>query len=168
MTSRTLVIMRHAKAEQSASLPDSERPLMPRGRSDARAAGAWLASKDLVPIVVLCSPAVRTRSTWHELAIGLAESGAVVAPTVSYETDLIYGGVNAALDLVRSLPDDVGIALLIGHNPTVSALSVRLDDRPKRTAGGLRTAGIAVHSVAGTWADLATATLAKTHIARAN
>jgi len=171
MTSRatighTLVIMRHAKAEQSETLPDIERALLARGRDDAEAAGRWLASRDLVPDVVLCSPAVRTRGTWHGVAIGLADSGATVAPTVRYENDLIYGGVTAALDVIRGLPDDVGIALVIGHNPTVSALSTRLDDRTKRTHAGLRTAGIAVHEVSGTWADLRAATLAEMYVAR--
>ena len=74
-TARRLVIMRHAKAEQSETLPDIERALLPRGRDDAEAAGRWLASRDLIPGVVLCSPAVRTRSTWHGVAIGLALYG---------------------------------------------------------------------------------------------
>lgn len=165
-TARRLVIMRHAKAEQSETLPDIKRALLPRGRDDAEAAGRWLASHDLVPNVVLCSPAVRTRGTWHGVAIGLADSGATVGPTVRYENDLIYGGVNAALDVIRGLPAEVEIALVIGHNPTVSALSTRLDDRTKRTHAGLRTAGIAVHSVAVTWADLRAANLSETYVAR--
>ena len=166
MTSRTLVIMRHAKAEQSETLPDVERTLLPRGRHDAEAAGRWLASRDLVPNVVLCSPAVRTRGTWHAVAIGLADSGTTVAPTVRYEDDLIYGGVNAALDVIRGLPSDVELALVVGHNPTMSALSARLDDRTKRERAGLPTAGIAVHAVAGTWEDLRAATLSETYVAR--
>ena len=167
VTSRTLVIMRHAKAEQSATLPDVERPLMPRGREDSVAAGGWLAAHDLVPNVVLCSPAVRTRGTWHGIAIGLADAGATVAPTVRYENDLYSAGVNSALEVIRGLPAGVEIALLIGHNPTVSALSTRLDDRTKRTTAGLRTAGLAVHTVTGDWADLRAATLAEIYVARA-
>jgi phosphohistidine phosphatase len=167
VTARTLVIMRHAKAEQSATLPDVERPLMPRGREDSVVAGGWLAAQNLVPNVVLCSPAVRTRGTWHGVAIGLADAGATVAPTVRYENDLIYGGVNAALDVIRGLAADVEIALVIGHNPTVSALSTRLDDRTKRATAGLQTAGIAVHTVTGSWADLRAANLAELYVARA-
>src|ERR1700742_549338 len=121
VTSRTLVIMRHAKAEQSATLPDVERPLMPRGREDSVAAGGWLAAHDLVPNVVLCSAAIRTRGTWHGIAIGLADAGVTVAPTVRYEDDLYSGGVNSALGVIRGLAAGVETALLIGHNPTVSA-----------------------------------------------
>jgi len=165
-TARRLVIMRHAKAEQSETLPDIERALLPRGRDDAEAAGRWLASRDLIPGVVLCSPAVRTRATWHGVAIGLADSGTTVAPTVRYEDDLIYGGVNASLDVIRGLTEDVDTALVIGHNPTMSALSTRLDDRTKRADAGLKTAGIAVHEVSGPWSDLRAATLMETYVAR--
>jgi phosphohistidine phosphatase len=159
MTSRTLVIMRHAKAIRSDGLEDSERPLEPRGRADAKAAGTWYAARGFVPELVLCSPAVRTRSTWHEVAIGLAEAAAVAAPTVRYETDLYSSGLNAALDMIRGVDEGVGTILVVGHNPTVSALSSRLDERSDRAAAGLRTAGIAVHAVETPWADLTSARL---------
>jgi phosphohistidine phosphatase len=167
MTSRSLVIMRHAKAEQSDSMPDTERQLTRRGRHDARAAGEWLAAQGLAPDVVLCSPATRARSTWHEVAIGVADSGISTSPTVDYADALAHSGVNAALDLLRGLPADVGTVLLIGHNPTVSALSARLDDASGRSTAGLRTAGIAVHTVSSAWSDLGTAQLAAAHTPRA-
>ncbi len=157
MTSRTLVIMRHAKAEQSDSLPDAKRALTARGRDDARVAGGWLATHHVAPDVVLCSAAMRTRGTWHEVAIGLVDAGVTVSPSVRYEDSLYSGGVNAALDIIRDVPDDATTVLLVGHNPTVSALSMRLDDSPRRGDAGLRTAGIAVHKVKTSWADLATA-----------
>jgi len=167
MTSRTLVIMRHAKAERPDSSPDVKRPLMARGRDDARAGGLWLAEHKYAPDVVLCSSATRTRGTWHEVAIGLVDGGVTTAPTVHYEDDLYSGGVNSALDLIRALPDDATTVLLVGHNPTVSALSIRLDDGAKRAEAGLRTAGIAVHNVKTPWSDVAAAKLAHTETPRA-
>jgi phosphohistidine phosphatase SixA len=68
--------------------------------------------------------------------------------------------------VIRGLSEDVDMTLVIGHNPTVSALSTRLDDRTKRARAGLQTAGIAVHEVSGTWADLRAATLSDTYVAR--
>jgi len=158
--------MRHAKAEQSETLPDIRRALTARGREDARAAGAWLAAEQLAPDVVLCSPSIRTRGTWHEVAIGLAEGDATVSPTVQYEESLYAAGVNAMLDLVRELPDDAHIALVIGHNPTVSALSMRLDEDAARAEPGLKTAGIAVHDVTDQWASVAAADLTRAYTAR--
>ena len=64
MSERTLVILRHAKAERPAELADADRPLTQRGHADAAAAGAWLAARGYRPDLVLCSPAKRTRQTW--------------------------------------------------------------------------------------------------------
>ena len=72
MTARTLVLLRHAKAETPGEVFDYDRRLAPRGAADAVAAGAWLAAHDLLPDLVLCSPAARTRQTWHGVAVGLS------------------------------------------------------------------------------------------------
>lgn len=170
MTDRTLVIMRHAKAEPYESKRDIDRELTARGRADAHAGGAWLDSSGIHPDVVLCSPAARTRATWHEVAVGLVESADAdtqFAPTVQYESDLYDGGVSAALDLIRGVDADATTVLLIGHNPTVSALSLRFDDTRVRPAGGLRTSGIAVHRIITSWADASSAELIAEHTPRA-
>lgn len=165
--SRKLVIMRHAKAEQPESTDDFARPLAPRGRLDAAAAGTWLATKRLLPDLVLCSPAARTRTTWHEVAIAMATAAAGGGSTVQYENDLYYQGLSAALRLIRSVDPDVRTLLVVGHNPTVSALSVRLDEGARRDHAGLKTAGIAVHDVESAWAEVAYATLIASHTPRA-
>jgi len=149
MAERTLVILRHAKAERPAGTPDEDRPLTQRGHADAAAAGAWLAARGYRPDLVLCSPSKRTRQTWRGVAVALAGGP---EPEVRYEPELYHGGVAEALDLVREIPTEVGSVLLVGHNPTVSLLSALLD----RAAGpddGLRTCGIAVHRRVGEWAD---------------
>ncbi len=59
--------------------------------------------------------------------------------------------------------------LLIGHNPTVSALSALLDRAAARDSDGLRTSGIAVHTLDGPWSGYApgAAPLVMTGTARA-
>ena len=54
--SRVIIVMRHAKAEQTGPT-DLERPLSPQGREDAAAAGAWLADRGVVPGAALVSAA---------------------------------------------------------------------------------------------------------------
>ena len=61
MTSRRLILMRHAKAEPFAST-DRERALTARGRKDALEAGAYLASTSTVPDHTVISSALRTRT----------------------------------------------------------------------------------------------------------
>ncbi len=180
VTDRVLVIMRHAKAEQSPTKRDIDRVLTDRGHADARVGGAWLVSHAIRPDAVICSPSARTRGTWYDVAIGMAEAADLAeaqdiagaedavapSPTVAYESDLYYGGVSTMLDHIRAAPPETTTLLVIGHNPTVSGLSLRLDDARMRAAGGLRTAGIAVHAVDVPWADLAAAALTAEHTPR--
>ena len=142
------MILRHAKADRPTGVADVDRPLTGRGHADAAAAGAWLASRGYPPDVVLCSPAKRTRQTWHGVALAL--SG---APDVRYEPDLYAGGVDAVLSLIASVPGSAGTVLVVGHNPTVSMLSARLDPATAHDSDGLRTSGIAVHARDGDWAS---------------
>lgn len=169
---RTLVLLRHAKAEQSADMPDPERPLSVRGRADAAAAGAWLGRHALLPDLVLCSPALRTRQTWHGVELGMTgtsdEGGpAGPLPTVRYEPAAYDARPEALLELVRSVPEDVSTVLLIAHNPGISLLSSLLDPAGA-DPDGLRTTDLAVHRTSATWADLATgaAPIAARHTAR--
>ena len=67
--SRTIIVMRHAKAEQGGP-SDFERQLTDRGMADAAAAGTWLAERGVVPDHALVSAAVRTQQTWEALADG--------------------------------------------------------------------------------------------------
>ena len=165
MTS-TLVILRHAKTERSEELVDIDRSLTERGHADAGAAGAWLSAHGYRPELVVCSPARRTRQTWHGLAIGMNRTE---APEVRYEP-VVYGGDGEdVLDLLRSVPDGFGTVLLIGHNPALSVLSAALDPEAARDSDGLSTCGLAVHEVPGPWADLRPggARLIASHTARA-
>jgi phosphohistidine phosphatase len=154
MTARTLVLLRHAKAVTPGDEPDFARKLTKRGASDADAAGSWLAAEGLRPDLVICSPAARTRQTWHGVAIGLAQADpAASAPEVHYEQGLYDGGRTEVIDLLRAVDDTVTTVLVIGHNPTMSDVSLLL--RPHADAGwdGLKTAGLAVHKADGPWSQ---------------
>ncbi len=154
MTQRTLVLLRHAKAEAATGTPDVNRPLSARGHADAAAAGAWLGTHGYRPELVICSPARRTRQTWHAVAVALSDtSDGNPAPTVRYEPAAYIGDVADLLGLIQAASEDVTAVLLIGHNPTISQLAMLLDPDADLDSDGLRTCGIAVHRVTGGWAD---------------
>ncbi|SBT50067.1 SixA phosphatase family protein [Micromonospora auratinigra] len=169
---RTLVLLRHAKAEQSRDVTDAERPLTARGHADAAAAGAWLARHTMLPDVVLCSAARRTRQTWHGVALGMTGSPPEGGPTgsspvVRYEPAAYEARPEELLALLRAVPADAGTVLLVAHNPGISLLSGLLD--PERAdPEGLRTTDLAVHRPTTDWATLApgTAPLTDRHTAR--
>jgi phosphohistidine phosphatase len=153
MTARTLVLLRHAKAETPGAAPDFERRLTTVGESDADAAGSWLADEGLRPDLVICSPATRTRQTWHGVAVALAQAGPDSGSAeVHYEPGLYSGGRTEMIDLLRGVPDGVGTVLVVGHNPTVSDVSVLLrSDADDGGFDGLKTCGLAVHRADGPW-----------------
>jgi phosphohistidine phosphatase len=152
---RTLVLLRHAKAETPGEKPDFERDLAARGRRDATAAGTWPAKHGLYPDMVICSPAARTRQTWHQVAVALAQAAPEhAAPQVRYDPGLYEGGRTEVIDALRAVPDDARTVLVVGHNPTMSDVSVLLrPDDADPDWPGLKTAGLAVHRTDRSWAD---------------
>ncbi|MEU5903584.1 histidine phosphatase family protein [Micromonospora sp. NPDC047527] len=170
---RTLVLLRHAKAEQGGEgSDDADRPLSVRGEADAEAAGAWLARHDLLPDVVICSTARRTRQTWHGLAMGMTGSPPEGGPTgprpsVRYEPGAYDAHPEELLALVRTADPAARVVLLIAHNPGISLLSAFLDPQ-EATEEGLRTAELAVHRGTLAWPELgrAGAPVAERHTAR--
>jgi phosphohistidine phosphatase len=144
--SRRLVILRHAKSAWPDGVPDAERPLSARGRRDAPAAGRWLRERGEPVDAVVCSPAVRTRQTWNLVAAVL---GGLPAPVFD---DRIYGATaDALLTVVTGLPEGVGQAVLVGHNPGVTDLVALLTDESSQ----MRTSAIAVLDLARSWRDTA-------------
>lgn len=155
---RTLVLMRHAKADYPAGVADHERPLAPRGEREAGLAGDWLRSNLPEIDAVLCSSATRTRQTLRFTAVG--------AP-VSY-LDRLYGAAPGEMIAeINDVADEVRTLLVVGHEPTMSAVSLGLagpdsdPDLTARIAAKFPTSGIAVLQVAGRWPELGlrTATL---------
>jgi phosphohistidine phosphatase len=162
MTARTLVLLRHAKAEHTAGVPDADRRLTARGRADAAAAGTWLAHHGVAPDLVLCSPSQRTRETWLAVQKALGHKSTVV-----YEPQVYDEGARALLELIRATEPGVQTLLVIGHNPTVSMVSTMLDP-DTADDDGLKTGGLAVHRLTGSWSDCgpSEAPLTAVHTAR--
>jgi phosphohistidine phosphatase len=150
------VVLRHAKSAWPAGTPDHERPLAPRGRRDAPAAGRALAEADCLPDLALCSSAVRARRTWE---LASAEWG--TPPPVRFQPQLYAADAPDLLRAVRDVPAVVRTLLLIGHNPGLAELVLELagdglNDTLDRVRTKFPTAAIAVLAWHGTtWETLA-------------
>ncbi|MFK4146049.1 SixA phosphatase family protein [Streptomyces sp. NPDC004065] len=118
---RRLVVLRHAKSARPEGVADHERPLAPRGRRDAPAAGRALAEADCLPDLALCSTALRARQTWE-----LASAQWGTPPAVRYDTRLYAAGAADLLAVVREAPPEAGTLLLVGHNPGLEELVLEL------------------------------------------
>ena len=156
---KTLLLLRHSKAGVGA--PDRDRGLTGRGRRQAAAAGRYLAAEDLLPDLVICSDARRTRETLDGLAL---EEGTAV----HFTPDLYDGHVPELLALVRGIGDDsISCVLVVGHNPTISDAGRYLarEGDPaslSRLALGMPTLGLAVLKFeAADWSAVGAGTLTR-------
>jgi phosphohistidine phosphatase len=154
---RTLILLRHAKSDYPSGVDDHERPLAARGRREAGLAGDWLRSPAIAPPVsaVLCSTATRTRQT--------LERTGVDAP-VTY-LDRLYGAApGAVLDEINKCDSafgfDVPTLLVVGHEPTMSALALglaRVEDSNVSAVEHISTkyptSAMAVLKLSGAWSD---------------
>jgi phosphohistidine phosphatase len=151
---RRLMLLRHATAAPLGAGGDLERPLAESGRAAAQAIGAYLRNEQLLPDLVLVSPARRTRETWEALA------ASIEAPVRS-EQRLYDGDPERLLAVVRETDASVRGLLVVGHNPGTADLARRLvghGDRYAfaRMAKGYPTAGLAVIDFAAEdWAEVA-------------
>ncbi|MEU6377331.1 histidine phosphatase family protein [Streptomyces sp. NPDC046909] len=156
---RRLVVLRHAKSAWPEGVPDHRRPLAPRGRRDAPAAGRALAEADCLPDLALCSTALRARQTWD---LASAEWG--TPPPVHYEGHLYGADVPELLEILHEVPAEVETLLLVGHNPGLEELVLDLagdglDDTLEQVRGKFPTSAIAVLAWRGTaWEALTSGT----------
>lgn len=152
---RTLVLLRHAKAEQVPGKPDHDRELTERGRRDATAAGAWLRDQGIVAELVICSTSQRTRQTWE-----YATKGGAHTEFVEYRRSVYQSGTRGLLETIHEDAGEVRTLVLVGHAPTIPDLASTLTDgngSPDAHVAmgeGYPTAGLAVLGYHGGWADL--------------
>ena len=158
-TQRTLMLLRHAKAEQVQGKLDYNRELALRGRSDARAVGEWLSdpSHAVALDLVLCSTSERTRQTLD----GLCAGGASVRE-VSFDERVYDASAAALLAVLREVSDSVNAVLMIGHAPGIPILATALardgtgsTEAIDRLSKGFPTSGLAILGFEGGWAALA-------------
>lgn len=149
-TGHTLAVLRHAKAVHDPGLDDEDRALTKRGLRDAAAAGGWLREAGLIPDLVLCSTALRTRQTWEQVSAALGPAGEQA--TVSLESRLYHTGAHGLLDIIREIPGGPGTVLMVGHNPAFHQLVVDLTGQHEPA---FPAAALAVIRLPGSWRDAA-------------
>ena len=118
---KRLWLLRHVKSSwDDPGLADHDRPLAPRGRKAAERIRRWASENDVRPDLVLCSTALRARSTLDRVAKGLG------TPEVTLEGSLYHASAADLLERLRSVPPRVDGLLVIGHNPALHELACLL------------------------------------------
>lgn len=118
---KTLLILRHAKADREEAPSDHERELTKKGKKAARRMGELMKRENLMPDLILSSAAERARRTAEEMA----EAAGFAGETKLLE-ELYLAEPHAYLDSLRRLAGDANRVLVVGHNPGIEALIFRL------------------------------------------
>ena len=120
MFDRKLFLLRHAKSSwDDPGQDDRERPLAPRGRRAVKVVAAYLRESGISPELVLCSPARRTLETLE----GVAPGGETLI-----EPELYGASAAQIIERLQLVSEDVGSVMVIGHNPALQILVLRLVD----------------------------------------
>ncbi|HEX2362794.1 MAG TPA: histidine phosphatase family protein [Jiangellaceae bacterium] len=143
--SRTLVLVRHAKSDWPDDVADHERPLAKRGRRDAPAVGRWLVENGVLPQVMLVSSARRAVETTDLIAGELDPPPRQIVTDEAYNADPME-----LLELVRTLPAEADVAMLVGHNPAIEATAALLAESGTEL-GEFPTSAVAVLEFEGDW-----------------
>jgi phosphohistidine phosphatase len=154
---KQLYVLRHAKSSWAEpGLDDHDRPLAARGRAATKAMAAHVREQGIRPELVICSSARRARETLEGVDPGgqrLIEPGVYSASA----TDL--------LRRLRRVTDATESVMVVGHNPTLQMLVLRLadpnGDAPDEDSdlgavrGKFPTGALATLRFDGGWSELA-------------
>ena len=146
--SRLLLLMRHGKAVSGSGQQDHERALADRGATQAQLVGEYLAGQNVRVSRVLVSDAARTAQTWEAVAAAMPGFDG----EVTLEEDIYAGGPAEVLQLLHTVGDEHPVVMVVGHEPTISALTSLLAEEDSDAASvaqarlGMPTGSLAVLS----------------------
>jgi phosphohistidine phosphatase len=146
---KRLTLLRHAKADPGGeSLPDRERSLTERGRSDVQLMAQRLRALGARPSLVLTSPARRALQTAQ-----------LICREIDYpleflqrEHDLYLAAAGGILTVIAHQDNSFNDILVCGHNPGLTELASQLTGE---NIGNIPTCGVAViEAQVLAWQDL--------------
>lgn len=137
MNMKTLYLIRHAKAANNIQ-PDIDRPLAERGYADAYKMAYRLLEKNIVPELVISSPATRALNT----ALIFSRVLKYKAENVLLNQNLYFSSVEEYLSVINTIDEEINCAFVFGHNDTMHEtvnyfLQNRLEDFPTCSVAAL-------------------------------
>lgn len=123
--SKQLLLVRHGKSDWGNShLSDFDRPLNPRGHRNAPEMASRILQKDLVPQLLVSSPALRAITTArHFSQVWYKSPEQIKEETAIYEAD-----VTSLLKVVNKLNNKYNRVAIFGHNPGFTDFANYLSD----------------------------------------
>lgn len=111
---KKLIIVRHAKSSWDfPELNDYDRPLNKRGKKNAPEMGKRLASRGILPDLIITSPAKRAAATAKRIAIEVGYG----IKDIKKEPLFYHGSINDIIKVIRSINNKISTLMIFGHNP---------------------------------------------------
>jgi len=156
---RRLFIIRHGKSSwDHAELADIHRPLADRGLRNASTMAERLRDRELIPQLLLSSPATRALDT----ALIMSRIWRL-SPDALQIRDALYDASERDIDgILSTVSSQVKDVAIFGHNPTFTLYANRFLDPP---LDNLPTAGVVVVTLESQgWNGLDLSMVAKTYV----
>ncbi len=127
---KTLLIIRHAKAESSFTLNDFERPLNERGKKDAPVMAQRLLDKKIVIDAFVSSPARRAKKTAELFYETYKAHDDIILISALY-----HAPAEMFFDVIKNVDDKFDTIAVFAHNPGITYFvnqlaAVRIDNMP--------------------------------------
>jgi phosphohistidine phosphatase len=134
---KELYIIRHAKSSwKDITLSDFDRPLNKRGKHNSIFMGELLASRGVVPDVIVSSSAKRAYTTSKNIAKAIGYS----KQKIYFNSDIYEASLNTLIHVITAIDNEHESAFLIGHNPSLNMLLDYLV--PDNTIENIVTTGV--------------------------
>jgi phosphohistidine phosphatase len=114
---KILYLVRHAKSSwKFPDLDDFERPLNKRGNRDAPVMGRFLNEREILPDIIISSPAKRAKKTAKII------SDVLTYPKnrINYDEGIYEASTMGLLKITSTIDDSCKSAMLVGHNPSMT------------------------------------------------
>ena len=145
---KKLVVVRHGKSSWKHDLPDDKRPLKSRGKTDAKLVSKHFKSKNVLPDIVLSSPAVRAFTTCEIFCENLnlpIENVEVIENLYDFQGDNV-------IEILKNLDNNYDIVMIFGHNHAFTSICNIFGDK---FIDNLPTSGLVVINLdIDSWGDL--------------
>lgn len=129
---KTLLVIRHAKSNQSFFGNDFERPLNERGKKDAPVVAQRLIDKNITVDAFVSSPAKRAKKT----AEIFSEVYKQQTEDIIFISSLYHAPAHEFYEVIKTLDDNYNAVAIFAHNPGITyfvnelVANARIDNMP--------------------------------------
>lgn len=115
---KTLLVMRHAKSDwKSDAASDFDRPLNNRGKKNAPEQGVEIKKRNIIPDLIISSPANRAITTAKLAAKNFHYDNEIII-----EKEFYFGHTSEIINKIKDVSNETNKLMIVGHNPTWTSL----------------------------------------------